>query len=483
MSQLQHLFKKNQTIPKSLLALEKFEQSIDEGDYCQSFALCTNPNEEGMISSLYQHPSFTERFIEFAYADDNGAMYALWIFDLNDTLENAPVVYINEDGEFNIIASNIDKLLTILSFDEQCNDDFYYKNSDDYEPSEEHEAYKKWLKNTMDLKILPTYEDFDGEDPTVEKIIKKAKKTYETKFLTWMMEVESIYDKKGLSEDAMKHAIEAIDMNPKEIVFDKVKKIEPQSMDYFIEKLYEPLSDDDLRANFKGCGLKIPSLGPLYLKEEQMRLESDDGRKWCYFEPYNSEVSLEAMPVMTSFHAQRNSGLNFPYYIGKNDDYATVESKIGRKYDEKKDDYLIWKLENSSGNFYELHIGFKNKKLEKITQVSLFCLDFEDNEAEKAGNKPNIKDLEETYAHYFQEAIDNPKRVQLPDEPSVYIELDTAALALGKDLLTVYLYLMKTVNRPDEVLNTRLQQIMMENPIPREKLTEIITAIEGGLVP
>jgi len=154
------------TVSKDNWFSEGFEFSIDE----EKYGLKTYSKESEFLYSL----------IEFAKADGTGSTYAIWIKNNDESLENMPIVTFGSEGGYHIVSENIKRLLEILSYDVEPMIDWdavdYYKDEDDYEASENIEAYRKWLAENYQIEATNN----------ADKIVEIAQEKHQKEFEFWM---------------------------------------------------------------------------------------------------------------------------------------------------------------------------------------------------------------------------------------------------------------------------------------------------------
>ncbi|MCJ8155540.1 hypothetical protein MKJ01_17410 [Chryseobacterium sp. SSA4.19] len=172
---------KNFEIPEELVELVNFQNSIgDDENFSDQFYIGRDYSDKSGISGYSDHEEFTDSIIEFAMADGSGSSYAFWVRNNNKNLSEAPILAFGSEGGIHIVAKNIRELLQILTFDVEpaigWDDIYYYKDEDDYEPTEKTEEYRKW--------VLEKYGIETTEDP--DEIVKNAQEMYENEFQNWL---------------------------------------------------------------------------------------------------------------------------------------------------------------------------------------------------------------------------------------------------------------------------------------------------------
>lgn len=167
-------------IPETLVALLDFVNNVSRKRwFSESFQFMVDIEKIG-LKTYSSEEAFLNRLVEFAYADATGSTYAFWLQKKDDSLENAPIVVFGSEGGYHLVAINTRRFLQLLSYDVEPMIDWeevsYFKDDEDYEPSEYHETYKKWLQETFMLEI-PMDVDF---------IVEEAQSYYQEAFNDWM---------------------------------------------------------------------------------------------------------------------------------------------------------------------------------------------------------------------------------------------------------------------------------------------------------
>jgi hypothetical protein len=168
------------TVPASLLALVQFDVEIAQRHfYSDGFEFSLDTEKTG-LKTYSSDEVFLNSIYEFANADGTGSSYAFWLKDGNNDLSDVPVVVFGSEGGFHVVARNFNELLQILTFDSEPMIDwdrvYYYKDSDDFEPSSMSKEYRQWLKTEC---LLDPIDDAD-------EIVKQAQKEYNDAFKNWV---------------------------------------------------------------------------------------------------------------------------------------------------------------------------------------------------------------------------------------------------------------------------------------------------------
>jgi hypothetical protein len=174
-------FKQNLGISKLPTALEKlFQFQSEQSDFeCYSQGFGVLIDDKSGIKSWSEDETFLERLHPFAQANGSGSTYAFWDKDVSGDLNGLPIVVFGDEGGVHVVADNLLVLMQMLLFDSEISVDFdeayFYKDEDDYEESEDHQTYKKWLKKEFNLDPV--------EDP--DTLIQKAQENYKKDFEQW----------------------------------------------------------------------------------------------------------------------------------------------------------------------------------------------------------------------------------------------------------------------------------------------------------
>ena len=172
---------KNLEIPKELIGLVNFQNSIDDDEnFSDQFYIGRDYSDKSGISGYSDNDEFTSSIIEFAMADGSGSSYAFWIRNGNRNLNEAPILAFGSEGGIHIVAKDIKELLQILTFDVEPSTGweelYFYKDEDDYEPSDKIVEYKKWALENFSIKST------DDAD----EIVNDAQEIYEEEFQNWL---------------------------------------------------------------------------------------------------------------------------------------------------------------------------------------------------------------------------------------------------------------------------------------------------------
>lgn len=167
-------------IPSKLLALLIFDNEIAQDEYfSEGFEFSLDEDKMG-LKTYSNDETFLNSIIEFANADATGSTYGFWLKDNESNLEKAPIVVFGSEGGFHVVAKNLDELLQLLTFDCEPMIDwdsvYYYKDPNDFEPSNKIEEYTNWLQKEFSLETLSD----------TEQIIEDAQQLYKDEFYNWV---------------------------------------------------------------------------------------------------------------------------------------------------------------------------------------------------------------------------------------------------------------------------------------------------------
>jgi hypothetical protein len=185
------IFGKNH-IPKALEKLIHFEQKHKD-NYSWGFELCTDLDKEPDQGQYSLDEAYFERLMIFARADGSGSHYAFWQDQPENSLENAPVIFIGSEGEIKIIASNIRELLVLLSFGPEISGGTFYKDLKEYEDPKAANTFREWVKKELDIQLIKNINVENSKE--IEEIISNAKKVYKKQFTEWMNSLNPQYSK------------------------------------------------------------------------------------------------------------------------------------------------------------------------------------------------------------------------------------------------------------------------------------------------
>jgi len=166
-------------VPKALGELLEFQSSV-KGFFSSGFELADD--DKGGIETWSSDSAFLDCLYPIGMANGSGSTYALWLENEGD-LATAPVVVFGDEGGVHVVAEDIVSLLRILTFDtEPMIDDekvVYYRDEDDYEPSDGAAEYVAWLTKHFNQKPV------SGSNE-VEELVNAAQKRFAKPFATWM---------------------------------------------------------------------------------------------------------------------------------------------------------------------------------------------------------------------------------------------------------------------------------------------------------
>lgn len=128
---------------------------------------------------------FLNSLLQFAQADGTGSIYAFWLKNSDNNLENSPIVAFGSEGGFHVVSENIKELFQILTYDAEPMIDwdsiFYHKDIENHKPSKYAATYHEWLKDNYQIEITNS----------ADEIVKNAQNKYQLKFKNWVNEFYS----------------------------------------------------------------------------------------------------------------------------------------------------------------------------------------------------------------------------------------------------------------------------------------------------
>lgn len=164
-------------IPDELLKLCEFQEATGFEELSNGFSL-SEADETG-LSAWCESKAFLDCVIEFAQANGSGSIYALWLAEPKGELSKQPVIVLGDEGGAHVVAENLKDFLRLLTLDMEPMVDWdevsFYRDGDDYEPSEDREEYIEWLEHTFSLKPVKS----------ADEILKSVRKKYDKKFRQW----------------------------------------------------------------------------------------------------------------------------------------------------------------------------------------------------------------------------------------------------------------------------------------------------------
>lgn len=84
--------------------------------------------------------------------DGNYSLYALWRYQEEIDLEDAPVVYLNSEGEGSgVIACNLSEFLTLLAYDDSPIFGKFQAYNEDFEHTPRNQEFREWIAQRYQL--------------------------------------------------------------------------------------------------------------------------------------------------------------------------------------------------------------------------------------------------------------------------------------------------------------------------------------------
>ncbi|ADI07116.1 hypothetical protein SBI_03995 [Streptomyces bingchenggensis BCW-1] len=159
--------------------LKEFDDKFGAEGYADGFELLDYDDKKKVKGWLGgpEDPSsaeFYDRLIPFAHATGSGSIYALWRCDDRADLADLPVVFLGDEGEVWVHASNLRELLRLLPVER----DYAYEDEDLDELFPARQEYLAWLNRNFGL--APPDEDEE------EALFKAAMQAFAPQFATWL---------------------------------------------------------------------------------------------------------------------------------------------------------------------------------------------------------------------------------------------------------------------------------------------------------
>lgn len=161
--------------------LEKLIDFQNEVSYYESYSDGFGVLVDGKsgLRSWSEEAEFLDKLFPFAQANGSGSFYAIWDDGTDKPMGEMPIVVFGDEGGVHVVAENFVQLLHLLTFDSEISVDFeevyFYKDEDDYEESEDLDAFLEWLKADFGLEAI--------EEPAV--VIDAAQEKYKDVFDGW----------------------------------------------------------------------------------------------------------------------------------------------------------------------------------------------------------------------------------------------------------------------------------------------------------
>ncbi len=336
-------------IPQTLKKLMDFEEEYGEETYSQSFCLLVEKDfyENYFDSEDEEDIKKYEKFIKvFASADGTGGVYAFWLSEGKQDLEQAPIVGYGSEGDIRIVAKNLKELLHLLSFDVEIADGCAYKDDEYYEESPNRPAFIKWLKKEFDIDPV---EDEDA----IEIIVDEAQEMYQYDFMEWHKQFEEI----------------ECEFNTAPIFIEKpVKDFNLQNIANLI---YQPLDSAAVQETLSQ--LNCPSTAGKEKRDEFAIISEEIGLEF-QFERIESEYNPDDKLILRLIIINYNCPYSLPFGLHFTDSLAQIGKKIGKPADYQfpdDEELRAWKLQNIAGQDYEFNITFEDSDnfigIEKLT--------------------------------------------------------------------------------------------------------------------
>ena len=165
-------------VPNALIKLVGFENDISSYEnFAEGFGIGTD--YKSGLESWSENPEFIKKLYPFGQANGSGSFYCIWDYNDELNLDQMPIVVFGDEGGVHIIAENILQLLQLLTYDTEISVDFdeayFYKDKDEYEASEDHKEFLKFVKTDFNIDLVSE----------TESIIKNAQNKFKEKFDKW----------------------------------------------------------------------------------------------------------------------------------------------------------------------------------------------------------------------------------------------------------------------------------------------------------
>ena len=167
-------------IPKLIMELVAFDIKMQGKYYHERFVL---RKDEDVIRYLLEAngvkehaiKKISEKLVVFADADVSGGVYAFWLAECQKA-EDAPIVWLSSEGDQEVVASNIEAFVILLTTGKEY---FRLDDEDLNDYVTELPAFRKWVKEHLKLNPLT-------QDEEREHIQNHAKETYQRPFNNWL---------------------------------------------------------------------------------------------------------------------------------------------------------------------------------------------------------------------------------------------------------------------------------------------------------
>ena len=179
-------------VPDTLKKLITFEEEHGADNYVVSFFLDPEEKKEffyyAFSGDSAVNAKVADSFLPLANIDGTGGNIAFWVHDRNiSDLENAPIVALGSEGHIGLVAKNIKDLLFMMSLGVEGMDGEYsqYDSSEEYYRRPDFMAYRKWLKETMQIEPVKEWKTW-GTPKKIQTLHDESVTLYEEKFFSWL---------------------------------------------------------------------------------------------------------------------------------------------------------------------------------------------------------------------------------------------------------------------------------------------------------
>jgi len=136
-------------ISQKLLSLWEFNEKANRACFSESFEFRSEPEKFG-LRTYSEEDLFLKSIVQFAQADASGSFYAFWIRKNDLELEDIPIVLFGHEGGYHIVAKGLSDFFHLLAYDVEPMVDWdgvTYCKGEDYQQSEKHESFARWLRD------------------------------------------------------------------------------------------------------------------------------------------------------------------------------------------------------------------------------------------------------------------------------------------------------------------------------------------------
>lgn len=141
---------KGHPVPEALKELLLFQNSVNDW-YSGSFEL--DIMSYNIFNTYIVAIDILKQFLSFGH-DGNGSDYALWLYKEEMLPENAPIIYVNSEGEGStVLANTLQEFLLILAYDEEPIFGEYSETEEQIIHTPANHEFRTWLGKMYNVNL------------------------------------------------------------------------------------------------------------------------------------------------------------------------------------------------------------------------------------------------------------------------------------------------------------------------------------------